>query len=303
MSDSRRRRKPLARGRAFARAALLGNPSDGFGGKTLGVAFTEMGAEVTLGEGVCDDGARALVDAALARAGGPGRPTRRMPATVATEIPREVGLGGSSAIVIAAIRASCALEDRRLDPDEVAALALAAEREDLGIDAGPQDRLIQAYETLLYMDFSESEAGRCERLDPGILPPLFVAWRRDARQSSGGVHADLRRRYRTGDREARAVLAEIADLAAEGRRRLLEGGGRDLGELMTENVRLRGRIIDLDPRHLRLVEIAGALGAAANYAGSGGAIVGIVPAGATTDDLRDEFAHHGFELCAATPAA
>ena len=49
MKDSPAATPSTARGRAFARAALLGNPSDGFGGKTLGFTFAELEAEVTLG--------------------------------------------------------------------------------------------------------------------------------------------------------------------------------------------------------------------------------------------------------------
>ena len=35
-----------ASGRAFARAALLGNPSDGFGGRTIALTLREFRAEV-----------------------------------------------------------------------------------------------------------------------------------------------------------------------------------------------------------------------------------------------------------------
>ncbi len=88
-----------------------------------------------------------------------GRRCRRSRPTIETEIPREVGLGGSSAIVIATLRALCALARSRLDPAATAAIALAVETEDLGIAAGPQDRLIQAHEGLLYLDFSELGRG------------------------------------------------------------------------------------------------------------------------------------------------
>ena len=198
-------------------------------------------------------------------------------ATIETEIPREVGLGGSSAIVIATLRALGALASVALDPAAIAAIALAVETEDLGIAAGPQDRLIQAHEGLLYMDFSELAEGRCERLAPSSLPPLFIAWRLDASEPSSRVHADLRRRYEQGDRGTRATLARIAELAERGRECLAEGDHASLGSLMAENVAARARLVELDPRHLRMIELAGELGAPANYAGSGGAIVGIVP--------------------------
>ena len=297
-----------ARGRAFARAALLGNPSDGFGGKTLGFTFAELEAEVTLGSADDhasdrDEDARRLVEATVAR-------FRRRHATdlpplsgaVRTQIPREVGLGGSSAIITATLRALCAMTAVDLDPATIAATALAVETEDLGIAAGPQDRLIQAHEGLLFMDFSGSAAGRCEQLDPGSLPRVFVAWRRDAGEPSSRVHGALRERYEAGDRATLATLALIAALAERGRSCLVGGEPAKLGALMAENVAARARLVELDPRHLRMVELARELGAAANYAGSGGAIVGVVPAGTPIGELRDRFAAEGCDLCEATPA-
>ena len=62
---------------------------------------------------------------------------------------------------------------------------------------------------------------------------------------------------------------------------------------MAENVAARARLVELDPRHLRMVELARELGAAANYAGSGGAIVGVVPAGTPIDELRDSIRRRG----------
>ncbi|HEY8002324.1 MAG: mevalonate kinase [Vicinamibacteria bacterium] len=307
MRDSRSPTPNGVRGRAFARAALLGNPSDGFGGKTIGFTFAELAAEVTLVAGAeastGEPEARHLIDATIARfSRDAGIELPPLAATVRTEIPREVGLGGSSALVTATLRALCTLAAIELDPPTTAAIALAVETEDLGIAAGPQDRLIQAHEGLLYMDFSSSAAGDCERLDPAALPPLFVAWRGDAGAPSSDVHADLRRRYRQGDRATESTLDEIAALAERGRRCLAAGDAVALGALMEENVAARGRLVDLDPRHLRLVELASALGAPANYAGSGGAIVGLIPAQIAIEDLRGAFAAEGCELCPATPA-
>jgi glucuronokinase len=290
-------------GRAFARAALLGNPSDGFGGKTIALVVRELVAEVTLREATsarldANAGARELVDAAIARFASQLR--RRRPAiagTVATDIPRQVGLGGSSAIVIATLRALCRLYGCALDPAAMAQLALEVETEELGIAAGPQDRVVQAHEGLVYMDFGDDASARpYEVLDPALLPPLFIAHVANAPQSSAGVHADLRRRFERGDRVVLETMTEIADLAEAGRRCLLDGDHQRLGELMRANVAARARMIELDPRHRRLIEIADSLGAPANYAGSGGAIVGLVPQGRTPEELRDAFATAGCEL-------
>ncbi len=292
-----------ARGEARARAALLGNPSDGFGGKTIGFAIAGMSATVTIGDDEPETGADdagALIEAAVARFNRVAGESVRPRASLRTEIPREVGLGGSSAIVIATLRALCKRCGVRLEPAALAGLALAIETEDLGIAAGPQDRLIQAHGALLFMDFSAGE--RCEPLDPALLPPLFVAYDRDASAPSSGVHGDLRARYEAGDPATRATLSRIAELAGRGRDALLAGRVAELGELMAANFELRAELIELEPRHVRMIELARELGAPANYAGSGGAIVGIVPPGRRLARLRDAFAAAGCDLVEATPA-
>lgn len=304
MTRDPRSRSRAWRGEALARAALLGNPSDGFGGKTIGFAIAGMGARVTLGADEPEAeaaGAGALIAAAIARfnrINGESVPAR---GSVRTEIPREVGLGGSSAIVIATLRALCERCAIQLEPGPLARLALAIETEELGIAAGPQDRFIQAHETLLFMDFGAGE--RCEPLDPALLPPLFCAYARDAASPSSAVHGDLRRRHADGDGRTRATMARIAELAARGRDALLAGRADELGELMDRNFDLRAELIDLDPRHVRMIELARELGAAANYAGSGGAIVGIVPSSGGLDRFREAFAAEGCELVEATPAS
>ena len=70
-----------------------------------------------------------------------------------TNIPRSVGLAGSSAIVIAVLRALCASHAIALAPDALARLALEVETEELGIAAGLQDRIAQVYGGVTFMDF------------------------------------------------------------------------------------------------------------------------------------------------------
>jgi glucuronokinase len=268
---------------------LLGNPSDGFGGKTIALTIPAFAARVTVTEAGAmrvdaDPPARRLIEATVRRLDRDRPVSARRPriaAALTTEIPLQVGLGGSSAIVIATLRALAELWGLELGPAELAELALAVEVEDLGIPAGPQDRVVQAHEGLVYMDFDPAAAQICERLDPGLLPALFVAYSTDAAQPSATPHGELRSRLARGDREARAVIEEIAALAEAGRSCLLAPDHETLGRLMRENVAARARLIALDPRHLRLIELADSLGAPANYAGSGGAIIGLLP-----DDLE-----------------
>src|SRR5262249_21529402 len=108
-----------------------------------------------------------------------------------TSIPRGVGLGGSSAIVIATARALCRLYAVALGPTELAEFALAVETDDLGIAGGLQDRVAQSYGGLVFMGCAQSGY---EPLPRDLLPPLVVAWRTDAAGDSGPLHGDLRAR-------------------------------------------------------------------------------------------------------------
>ncbi|HEY5318766.1 MAG TPA: hypothetical protein VIJ20_12330 [Solirubrobacteraceae bacterium] len=263
----------MARASAFARAALAGNPSDGYGGATLAVVVRDYSAEVQARpeQAAAIAPASALVQATIERFErvlAPGAP----PAGVrwATSIPRAVGLGGSSAIVIATTRALAELHDVPLAPDELASFALAVETAELGIAAGLQDRVAQAYGGLTFMDFRR---GVYERLDPMLLPPLVLAWDLEAAGHSGITHADLRTRFDAGDRGVRAAMSELAELAHGARSALLAGDARRFADCLDGSFDARRRMLILDERHVAMIELARELGASANYTGSGGAIV------------------------------
>jgi galactokinase/mevalonate kinase-like predicted kinase len=261
----------MASGSACARAALAGNPSDGFGGAVLACCVGELRAW-TCAEHAPEpssDPPNALVDAAIARFG-------RGPCAVrwGTEVPREVGLGGSSAIITATVRALCELHGHALQPAELAEMVLAVEAQDLGIAAGPQDRYAQAHGGLLLMDFA-GPAPRVERLKPSLLPALYLAWRTDAAETSHAVHGGLR--GRAGEPEVRQAMARLANHARAARDALLRGDRAAFAAAVDGSFDERAALLELDPRHVAMVHAAREAGASANYAGSGGAVVGILP--------------------------
>jgi galactokinase/mevalonate kinase-like predicted kinase len=262
----------MASGRAFARAALAGNPSDGYGGAVLAVCVPALAAhaEATRAARSTSDPPSALVDAAVARFARGACAVRWR-----TDVPREVGLAGSSAIVTATVRALCALHGHALRPDDLAAMVLAVEVEDLGIAAGPQDRYAQAHEGLVLMDFGGARP-RVERLDLALLPPLYLAWRTEAAQTSHAVHGGLRER--AGEAAVRTGMARLAGHARAARDALLAGDAAAFARAVDASYDERAALVDLDPRHVAMVHAARGAGASANYAGSGGAIVGTLPA-------------------------
>jgi len=263
----------MADGSAHARAALAGNPSDGFGGAVLACCVGELRAwaRAEHAPAARSDPPNALVDAAIARFG-------RGPCAVSwgTEVPREVGLAGSSAIITATVRALCALHGYALEPRDLAEMVLAVETEDLGIAAGPQDRYAQAHGGVVLMDFSGA-APRVERLDPALLPPLFLAWRTDAAESSHAVHGGLRER--ADERRVRDAMRRLAGHARAARDALVAGDHSAFAAALDGSYDERAALIELDPRHVAMVDAARGVGASANYAGSGGAIVGTLPPG------------------------
>jgi glucuronokinase len=261
----------MASGRAFARAALAGNPSDGYGGAVLAVCVPALAAhaEATPAAEARSDPPNALVDAAVARFARGACAVRWR-----TAVPREVGLAGSSAIVTATVRALCELHGHALAADDLAEMVLAVEVDDLGIAAGPQDRYAQAHEGLVLMDFAGSRP-RVERIDVGLLPPLYLAWRTDAAQTSHAVHGGLRER--ASEAAVRAAMGRLADHARAGRDALHAGDDAAFAAAVDGSYDERPALIDLDPRHVAMVDAARGAGASANYAGSGGAIVGTLP--------------------------
>jgi glucuronokinase len=298
-------------GTAYARAALAGNPSDGYGGGVLAVCVANFAATVELVAPrdaeqadaeeclrVEPAAAAALVGSAAARhATATGRTAPRLRATVRTTIPREVGLAGSSAIVIATLRALDTLHETRIPREHLPVLALAAEA-DLGITAGLQDRVAQAYGGLTAMTFGLDGSFRARRLEGALLPPLILAWDARGAAASGVYHGDLRARWEAGEPLVHRVMAALRDHAADAAEALERGDADALGAAMDASYDLRASLGPLDPRHVELVEAAHRHGLPVNFAGSGGAVVALCIEPDRLTALREELERRG---CRAEP--
>jgi glucuronokinase len=303
----------MIEGVACARAGLLGNPSDNCFGKILAVSVRDFEARVTLEvsdrlaiqppAGDRDDyssygefvertrlygyeGGTRLLKALLrvfwdyCRERGLRIPDRNFTLRYGSTIPRQVGLGGSSALVTAGLRALMAFSGIRIPLEVQPTLVLNAELEELNIKAGFMDRVIQVYEGCVFMDLDRSFVkahghGRYERIDPALLPPLYVAYRPDSAKVSGRVLSGFRALFEQGDARVVAAIGRLAELAARGRDALLAGRPDELFDLMNANFDIRRTIMDIRPPDLEMIEAARACGAAAKFAGSGGSIVGM----------------------------
>lgn len=184
--------------------------------------------------------------------------------------------------------------EKDIPKPEQAGFVLSVETEELGINAGLQDRVIQAYGGLVYMDFAKDimdELGHGEYVElcPDLLPPLFLAYQADP-SNSGKIHNDVRKRFDAGDPNVLAGMKKFGEITARGRAAIEKQDHAALADLMTENFELR-RALYGDPAlgaaNIRMVEIANAHGAAAKFSGSGGAVVGCCRDPATFPALRN----------------
>jgi glucuronokinase len=324
----------LIRKRAYSRGGLLGNPSDGYHGKTISVIVRNFWAEVVLYEWDTvdivlaeDDRARfssiydlakdvklhgyyggiRLIKATIKRfveycdKRGIQLHDRNFSVRYETFVPRQVGLGGSSAIITATLR--CLMEFYEVDiPLNVQpSVVLAVENEDLGITGGLQDRVIQVYEGVVYMNFAKE----CERvidgyrvyayepLDPALLPPLYISYSQALSEPTEIFHNDIRGRYNRGEALVVEAMKHFAEIACQGRTALVDRAPVRLAELIDENFDTRRKIYNLPAWQIQMVETARACGATAKFAGSGGAIIGTYRDEAMFEQIRAQMAEIG----------
>jgi len=296
----------------YARAGLLGNPSDGYFGKTIAFVMSNFRARVLLYPSGrleikpskadlpvfenLDDlyrttrwrgyyGGIRIIQALIVRLidycreKGIDLEDRNFTLEYESSVPQRLGLGGSSAIITASLRALCRYYNLDIPLPIQANLVLETETRELNVPAGLQDRVVQAYQGLVYMDFSrplmESRGyGEYESLDPALMPNVYVAYRTSLSEGTEVFHGNLGERWRRGDPQVVEAMKTWAGYAAEGRECLLRRDYQRLGELIDANFDLRAHIYQIDHGNLEMVHAARKAGASSNFAGSGGAIVG-----------------------------
>ena len=324
----------IIRHKAYSRIGLVGNPSDGYHGKTISVTIADFYAEAILYEwerlelilsqedksqfNSIHDLARdvqlhgyyggiRLVKATIKRfvdyCDAQGHPlhNRNFSIRYESNIPRQVGLAGSSAIVVATLRTLMDFYSIEIPREVQASVVLSVEKNELGIGAGLQDRVAQIYNDLVYMDFARQsmrelggyQCGIYQPLDASLLPPLYVAFKADASEPTEVFHNNLSARYQEGDLDVVSAMDQFAELARQAREALLDGRKGDLGKIMDDNFDLRKSICRLSPSHIEMVEVARQAGASAKYAGSGGAILGTYPGNACYEHLAEQLTQIG----------
>jgi glucuronokinase len=131
----------------------------------------------------------------------------------------------------------------------------------------------------MYMDFNRELMerqgyGRYERLDPALLPRIYVAYRTSLSEGTEVFHNNVRERWRSGDPQVVEAMRTWADYAEQGRAALLNRDYAALDRLIDANFDLRASVYNISEGNLRMIRSARQVGATASFAGSGGAIVG-----------------------------
>jgi glucuronokinase len=283
---------------AHARVGFLGNPSDIYGGKGIGFGIADLGLDLRLVESKSIEEPNELVHAVVrlfAEEEDVDLASRPFSMGFESSIPFQCGLAGSSAILVAALRALAEWYEHPLSALRVAELALRAEVERLQILAGPLDRLVQAHEGLIFMDFAQPFApGTVVPLDPALLPRCVLAWDPDPGSASGFIHNPVYERWKAADTEVQDVVDELAEVAVAGRTAL---EGKDyslLRQLVDRNFDLRASLFDIRPRDEHMIVIARSQGAAAKFCGSGGSVIALPAAPGDVEPLRLAYQSAGY---------
>eukprot|EP00250_Pteridium_aquilinum_P035198 c8859_g1_i1 orf=106-1167(+) len=325
--------------RAYARVGLLGNPSDAYFGNTISFGLANFCAEVTLTPSpsvsihphplhdplhfdslphlvkrVKDEGYYGGIRLLMAickkfyeycSSHNISIHSGNFSLSYDTNIPRQAGLSGSSAIVCAAL--NCMLEfynvGNLVKVQERPAIILSAE-EEIGITAGLQDRVVQVYGGLVYMDFDKhfmetTGHGLYTPMDPSLVPELYLIYAANP-SDSGKVHSTVRRRWLDGDLFIRQRMEQVAELAVQGRFALQNRDYPELARLMNLNFDLRRLMFGddvLGAINIRMVEVARSVGAACKFTGSGGAVVAFCPDGPSqVEQLKEACKLAGFTI-------
>ncbi len=224
-----------------------------------------------LDEGPEYDGVMDLAKAAIERIGVRGG----LDMEIASEAPAGSGLGGSSALVTAVAAGLAMLGGRTYTAEELARLAYAIEREDLGISGGWQDQYAAAFGGFNLLEFSggrvaitpiRAAAGALDRLQQFLLLCYTGTVRRDV----GLIDAQISM-FRRGREETLLGMKQLTEMAYAMRDAVESGDVDELGPMLDDAFESKKR---MNPRVAEGTPIESMLSAARDAGATGGKICG-----------------------------
>lgn len=319
---------------SYPRAALIGNPSDGYFGKTIAFLFKNFGAKITLYETpelkiepekldtthfdsidqLVNDvslygyyGGMRLLKAAIkvfcchCQANNIELHKNNFTIRYSSNIPIRLGLAGSSALITAGMRALCEFYNVTIPPQILANLVLEVETKELGLSAGLQDRVAQAYEMPVFMDFEKEYMdkngfGQYAPIPLNEIPGLYIAYRTNMSEGSEVVHNNLRARFEIGDETVIKAMQELGDITVATKTALDNKDWVTLSDCINRNYDIRKSMIPISSGNQEMIDIARDCGASAKFTGSGGAIIGICQDKTSWEEMKIRFKHKNINM-------
>jgi len=319
---------------SYPRAAVIGNPSDGYFGKTIAFLFSNFKASVQLyhspelkiypqGLDITSfDSIHQLVENVKKQGYYGG--LRLLKATIKvfydycqkqdikidkrnftirykSNIPLRLGLAGSSAIITACLKALMSFYAVGIPKATIANLVLSVETDELGIAAGLQDRVAQAFEKPVFMDFNKNVMekqgyGNYELLKADNFKNMYIAFRKNLSEGTEVVHNNLRARYNIGEKVVLEAMEKWIGLTDAYREALQKNDQQAIHNLINQNFDLRRSLIPISSGNIDMVETARSVGASAKFTGSGGAIIGTYTDETMYQNLTTAFDHKEIEV-------
>lgn len=319
---------------SYPRAAVIGNPSDGYFGKTIAFVFSNFVARVQLYQtpeleikpqrlditsypnmqALVEDinfagyygGMRLLkgmikVFFEYCQTNNIQLASKNFTIRYDSNIPLRLGLAGSSAILSSFLKAMCLFYEVYINPATFANLVLSVENNELGISAGLQDRVAQAYEKPVFMDFDKKTMakqgfGNYEVLNTTNFPNFYIAYRKNLSEGTETVHNNLKARFNIGEKKVLQAMKRWAQITEEFKVALNNKDNNTMHNLINENFDLRRALIPISKGNIEMVEMARSVGASAKFTGSGGAIIGTYKDEIMFSKLKGTLSDHNIEV-------
>ena len=319
---------------SYPRAAVIGNPSDGYFGKTIAFVFSNFIANVQLYQtpeleikpqrldGTSFKNMQDLVeDINFAGYYGGVRlikgmikvfyehcaknniqlASKNFTIRYKSNIPLRLGLAGSSAIISACLKALCLFYEVYISPATFANLVLSVENDELGISAGLQDRVAQAFEKPIFMNFDKEIMekqgyGDYKVLHTDNFPSFYIAFRKNLSEGTETLHNNLKARYNIGEEKVLQAMTRWGQITEEFKTALQNNDNRTMHELINENFDLRKELVPISKGNIEMVDLARSVGASAKFTGSGGAIIGTYKNELMYSKLNDLMNNHEIEV-------
>ena len=319
---------------SYPRAAVIGNPSDGYFGKTIAFVFSNFIAKVQLYQTPMLEikpqrvdltsyqnmeelvnninfagyyGGMRLIKGMVkvfyeyCKASNIKLTSKNFTITYNSNIPLRLGLAGSSAILTACLKALCLFYEIYIEPAVFANLVLSVETKELGISAGLQDRVAQAFEKPVFMNFdkkimNKQGFGEYQVLDNVYFPNFYIAYRKNLSEGTEVVHNNLKARFEIKETKVLNAMKRWAEITEEFRNALNKKDNSEMHDLMNENFNLRRSLIPVSKGNIEMIELARSVGASSKFTGSGGAIIGTYSDEKMYNQLHDLMSSHEIEV-------